>query len=156
MNCMDWDQAVAFAAWAGGRLPTEAEWEYAARSGGRSQAYPWGNAEATCDRAVMNAGGVGCPLDHTAAVCSKPAGNSSHGVCDLVGNVWEWVQDGWHDTYRGAPSDGSAWEDGASGGVIRGASWYYSVFDLRASDRLRRAPSSRNVYLGFPLARSSS
>lgn len=155
VNCVDWDQAVAFASWAGGRLPTESEWEYAARSGGRSQAYPWGDAAATCDRAVLNDGGLGCGLEHTAPVCSKPAGNSSQGVCDLAGNVWEWVQDGWHDTYTGAPGDGTAWEEGASDRVRRGGGWSNTASRLRASYRYRYGPSNRDIYLGFRLARSN-
>ena len=86
-------------------------------------------------------------------MCSKPAGNSSQGVCDLAGNVWEWVQDGYHDSYSGAPGDGSAWEGSASLRVLRGGSWFNSASSLRASDRFGLGPSFRNNRLGFRLAR---
>jgi formylglycine-generating enzyme required for sulfatase activity len=101
---VDWVQSKKFSVWAGGRLPTEAEWEYAARSGGKKRKYPWGDAEPTCDLAVIQ----GCG-DGTEPVCSKPAGNTQQGLCDMAGNVWEWVQDKYQDTYQGAPIDGSAW-----------------------------------------------
>lgn len=153
LNCVDWSQAQAFAKWAGARLPTEAEWEYAARSGGKSWTYPWGDEKATCSRANLDEGGDGCGQDRTWEVCSKPAGNSTHGVCDLAGNVWEWVQDGYHDSYSGAPGDGRAWEGGASFRVGRGGGWINAAPLLRASYRYRSDPSKRNSALGFRLAR---
>ena len=153
--CVDWDQAQAYARWAGGRLPTEAEWEYAARSGGRDWKYPWGNEEATCDRAVMNDGGSGCGRKSTWPVCSKPRGNTTHGLCDMAGNVWEWVQDWYHDSYKGAPTDGSAWEKPTgSYRVNRGGSWFSIAWRVRAANRRDDDPRYRYGYLGFRLARS--
>jgi formylglycine-generating enzyme required for sulfatase activity len=151
--CVDWNQSQAFAKWAGGRLPTEAEWEYAARSGGKAWTYQWDVDGATCGNAVMDDGGDGCGRTRTWPVCSKPAGNSTHGVCDLAGNVWEWTQDSWHDSYSGAPGDGRAWEGGASGRVLRGGGWGFTASYLRASNRFWYDPSSRINYLGFRLAR---
>jgi formylglycine-generating enzyme required for sulfatase activity len=121
---VDWDQAQAFCEWVGGRLPTEAEWEYAARSGGKEKKHPWGDEEPTCEWAVWGQGGKGCGRNATWPVCSKPAGNTEQGLCDMAGNVWEWVQDWYHGSYHGAPSDGSAWESPAgSSRVARGGSW---------------------------------
>ncbi len=151
--CVDWGQAQDFAKWAGGRLPTEAEWEYAARSGGAAWAYPWGDAEATCGRAVMDDGGDGCGAKRTWPVCSKPAGNSTQGVCDMAGNVWEWVQDGYHDSYSGDAGDGTAWEGGGYYPLRCGGGWHDTASRLRASERSVDGPSYRDDLLGFRLAR---
>jgi len=156
INCVDWNQAQAFATWAGGRLPSEAEWEYAARSGGGDCKYPWGDEDATCERAVMNDGsGYGCGRDSTWPVCSKLKGNTTHGLCDMAGNVWEWVQDWYHDSYNGAPTDGLAWESPTgSDRVIRGGSWHGFAWFVRAAIRFNYSPGNRYGYLGFRVARS--
>jgi len=153
INCLDWTHASAFASWAGGRLPSEAEWEYAARSGGKAQQYPWGEEAATCRRAIMDDGGSGCGEDRTWPVCSKPEGLSTQGVCDLAGNVWEWTQDAIHDDYTGAPADGTAWEEEALGRMVRGGGWADGDTDLRASFRSGFDPTFRGDGLGFRLAR---
>jgi len=154
--CVDWDQAQAYARWAGGRLPTEAEWEYAARSGGRDWKYPWGNENATCERAVMDDGGNGCGRNSTWPVCSKPRGNTTQGLCDMAGNVWEWVQDWYHDSYNGAPTDGSAWErPTGSNRVFRGGSWRIIARGVRAANRFNILPGYRRDIVGFRLARSA-
>ena len=139
INCVTWDQASAFAAWIGARLPTEAEWEYAARSGGRPQTFPWGDAEATCQRAMMRdpLEGNGCGAGSTTApVCSRPRGHSAQGLCDLAGNVWEWVADA-YGSYAEAPADGSArvgTED--TDRVLRGGGWYEGIGSrVRPPDR---------------------
>ncbi len=156
VNCVDWDQAQAFAIWAGGRLPSEAEWEYAARSGGQDWKYPWGDEEATCARAVMiDSMDAGCGRDSTWPVCSKPSGNTTDGLCDMAGNVYEWVQDGYRDSYDGAPTDGSAWESPtASARVSRGGSWARYAGYLRAAKRDFVVSNMRVSGLGFRLARS--
>ena len=156
INCVDWNQAQAFATWAGGRLPSEAEWEYAARSGGGDCKYPWGDEDATCERAVMNDGsGYGCGRDSTWPVCSKPSGDTTQGLCDMAGNVWEWVQDWYHDSYNGAPTDGLAWESPTgSYRVFRGGSWGSGAGGVRAANRNSGLPGNRNDFVGFRLARS--
>jgi len=146
VNCVTWKQARAFCRWAGGRLPSEAEWEYAARSGLSSRRFPWGNHEATCRLAVMNEGGAGCGQQSTDSVCSRPAGNTAHGLCDMAGNVWEWVEDCWRDSYRGAPVDGSPAVKGCHpdyGRVLRGGSWGSFSTGMRASVRSPNAQARR-------------
>ncbi|MEZ4236267.1 MAG: SUMF1/EgtB/PvdO family nonheme iron enzyme [Myxococcota bacterium] len=117
-NCLDWFAARDFCAWVGGRLPSEAEWEYAARSGGRDDVFPWGDDEPDCARAQL--GCADCE-EHVAPVCSHPDGDTAQGVCDLAGNAIEWVQDNWHPSYDEAPLDGSAWmEPDTDCRVLRG------------------------------------
>jgi len=154
VNCVDWEQAKKYASFVGGRLPTEAEWEYAARSGGKDRKYPWGDQDATCDRAVMSHGGNGCGKGGTWPVCSKPEGNTEQGLCDMAGNVWEWVSDKYHDSYNGASNDGSSWEGAGSRRVLRGGSWYYDAGVVRAAYRDNGAPGARGESLGFRVARS--
>jgi formylglycine-generating enzyme required for sulfatase activity len=150
---VDWDQAQAFAKWAGGRLPTEAEWEYAARSGGKDQKFPWGNADATCERAVSQECGDAAAIFFIAPVCSKTAGNTQQDLCDMVGNVWEWTQDWYHGTYDGAPTDGSAWEnpEGADR-VVRGGSYCDGAGSGRSALRCTGV-DGRRTGLGLRLAR---
>ena len=97
VNCVNWHHAVAFCRWAGGRLPTEKEWHAEASHGGIRK-YPWGKEQATCVRVVMDEGGNGCGRRRTWPVCSKPAGNSVSGLCDMSGNVWEWTLSKWPTT----------------------------------------------------------
>jgi len=155
VNCVDWSQAVTFCAWAGGRLPSEAEWEYAARSEGQDIEYPWGDDAATCTYAVMGNGSTyGCGTGRTMAACSKPAGNTAQGLCDMAGNVWEWVEDWYHDSYAGAPSDGSAWTGPpGSARVLRGGSYYNFAVSLRVASRNYHDPSYQGHSLGFRCGR---
>ena len=159
LNCVDWSQASQYARFKGARLPSESEWEYAATSGGRTQKYPWGNDTPTCDRVVMNTNasgldGLGCGSNSTMPVCSKPAGNTAHGLCDMVGNVWQWVQDKYQDSYKGAPVDGSAFEGAGSERVIRGGSFGTSdARTLRAAYRSSTGPVTRHDTVGFRLAK---
>jgi formylglycine-generating enzyme required for sulfatase activity len=156
VNYIDWQQAVAFCTWAGGRLPSEAEWEYAARSGGQDITFPWGNDAATCTYAVMGERGPGCGTGRTWAVCSKQAGNTTQGLCDLAGNVWEWVQDWYHSDYTGAPTDGSAWEiPRGTYRVVRGGSLGHSSGHLRAANRHYFGPASRHVNVAARCARDA-
>jgi len=154
VNCLTWQQASDFCGWAGGRLPSEAEWEYAARSGGQDIAYPWGDGEPTCANAVMAEGDDGCGLGRSWPVCSKSAGDTDQGLCDMAGNVWEWVQDTHHEDYVGAPTDGGAWEVPASPSrMMRGGSFADSAPDLRAANRDDDPADDVVDDLGFRCAR---
>jgi len=108
VNCVDWNQAQQYARYQGARLPTEAEYEYAAGDG-RGLIYPWGDDPPTEDR-------ISSPKhdrryqNHSAPVCSKPAGNTARGLCDMTGNIRSWTLDRFEYGYVGAPTDGSALE----------------------------------------------
>lgn len=132
------------------RLPSEAEWEYAARAGTQTR-YWWGDEigwnNANCD-------GCGMPLDKSKTI---PVGNykaNPWGLHDMYGNVFEWVQDCWHDSYDGAPRDGSAWEGNCTenGRVIRGGAWSSSPGTLRSASRNRSPPNLQYTEGGFRLA----
>jgi len=170
VNCVDWDQAVAFARYAGNcaasghcpvRLPSESEWEFAARSGGQDRKYPWGDLDATCEYAVMDDGGNGCGRDRTWEVCGKsreaPARHvdTDQGLCDMSGNVWEWVQDCYASDYANIPTNGKPWDpDSCSNRVLRGGSWRSDIpHHLRAANRVWDDPSYRYGLVGFRLAR---
>ncbi len=155
VNCVDWTQAARFAQWVGGRLPTEAEWEFAARSRGMNRTYPWGDQAPSCERAVMPGnGGNGCGRHGTWPVCSKPKGETEQGLCDMAGNVWEWVAD-WYkeDTYADSRADnpqGPAW--GHYRGA-RGGAWFPPVDYLRASARYGDRPGGKRFDVGFRVVR---
>ena len=163
INCVDFEQARAFCAWVGKRLPSEEEWEYAARAGSEGRKYPWGASEP--DKARLNACGEACtknlvarrfpgvkPLyaasdgwPETAPVGSFPAGASKHGVLDLAGNVWEWTAT-LYTTYDGSHAEPKR--------VLRGGSWGGGdARTERTTNRFRLDPSSRAQFLGFRCAK---
>jgi len=155
MNFVSWQEARTYCRWIGGRLPTEAAWEYAARSCGQDLNSPWGNEESSCTYAVMTVDGVdGCGTYQTRAVCSQPRGNTEHELCDMAGNVREWVEDYFHPGYVGAPDDGSAWTAPFdSRRVCRGGGASNNSTNLRTTSRQRAEASSRSPFLGFRCAR---
>ena len=154
---VSWEDAKAYAKWlsqATGkhyRLPTESEWEYAARSEGKNIKWA-GTLPETLDEKLS---------DYAVFESSRtePVGTKKPnglGLYDMSGNVWEWVEDCWHDTYKGAPKDGSVWleADGGECGqrVIRGGSWNNIPENLRVSNRNWNGADDRNDNIGFRLA----
>ena len=165
--CVNWQDARAYAEWLARqtgkayRLLSEAEWEYVARAGSTTARY-WGEGEAGQCRYGNGADSrtdfdwrIGCDDGYarTAPVGTYQA--NGFGLYDVLGNVWEWVQDCWNESYAGAPSDGRAWGQGDCGRrVLRGGSWYNYPRILRSAIRDWDTADPRYHYLGFRIARS--
>jgi formylglycine-generating enzyme required for sulfatase activity len=131
------------------RLPSEAEWEYAARAGTRTRYYFGDGIEHIGEYAWYDKN-VG---DRQRTVASKRS--NAFGLYDMHGNVWEWTEDCWHDNYHGAPSDGSAWLDGdCKRRVVRGGSWFDVPNYLRAAVRFGDRADKRIDFDGFRIARA--
>jgi formylglycine-generating enzyme required for sulfatase activity len=148
VGCVDWSQATAYCAWAGKHLPTEAQWERAAR-GLDGRRYPWGNGNADCTLAAYS----GCPGD-TLPVGSHPTGNSPDGLADASGNVEEWVSD-WYDSayYASSPNTDPTGPSTGTEHVFRGGSYVGIDTYLRVSNRRFDVPATIGSGLGFRCAR---
>ncbi len=154
-NCLSWAQARTFCAFVGGRLPSEAEWEFAARSGGKDNPYPWGNAVPTCDFAIIAETDevAGCGENRPWPVCSKPGGNTDQELCDMAGNVWEWIEDFWHQNYVDAPTDGSAWLESSLYRVARGGGYVQNDTFVSTRNRTFFTQLSTTTDIGFRCAK---
>jgi formylglycine-generating enzyme required for sulfatase activity len=131
------------------RLLSEAEWEYAARAG-TTTSYSFGNDETALGKYAWYAENAN---EQAHSVGERKA--NAFGLFDMHGNVWEWVEDCYHDRYEGAPTDGSAWTDGeCDRRVIRGGSWNERPQGLRSASRDRISPDFRNLILGFRVGRT--
>jgi sulfatase modifying factor 1 len=173
VTCINWNDATAYAKWLSSktgkkyRLPTEAEWEFAARGNTKTSRY-WGNNP---DKACRYANGA----DNTALAkiagarswsmhnCTDgfaytaPVGRfrpNAFGLYDMLGNVWEWTEDVYHDSYQDAPAVASAWQGDGRKRVLRGGSWNNSPSNVRAAIRFGNRPEIRFSSFGFRVARS--
>ena len=165
---VSWDDVQGFIDWlndkTGGsfRLPTEAEWEYAARAGSTTK-YHFGNSDSQLCRYANHADASTDYSDRNKS-CSDGVGKrtatvgryqpNQHSLYDMHGNVWEWVQDCWSDSYVGAPNDGSAWTSGnCAKRVRRGSAWSLKPQNLRSATRSKSDHSASGSLVGFRLAR---
>jgi hypothetical protein len=154
---VNWEDARAYVAWLSKmtgkayRLLTEAEWEYAARAG-TTTAYYWGD-----EIGENNANCRGCGSQWDASRQTTSAGSfapNAFGLYDMLGNVWQWVEDCYHNNYDGAPTDASTWSaSDCKSRVIRGGSWYDAPRELRSARRIREA-AARVDHLGFRVGRT--
>ena len=168
--CVDWNDAVAYTSWLSQkkgkiyRLPTEAEWEYSARAGTKTSRY-WNEDEDFCQYANVaditlrktypDWKGVNCEDESAYTAIKGSFKPNAFGLYDILGNVNEWVDDCWIDTYLETPIDGSSWLEGkCSRKTVRGGSWFDGPRILRSANRYGYYKSGKNYTLGFRVART--
>ncbi|OQX65071.1 MAG: hypothetical protein B5M51_01800 [Anaerolinea sp. 4484_236] len=148
---IDWEMANAYCEWRGARLPTEAEWEKAARGDSEENTlYPWGSNTVDCSFASF----ASC-LPDTIEVGNYPEGKSPYGVYDMAGNVWEWVADWYdHDYYKVSPPKNPTGPGAGTYRVLRGGAWNSPSDDIRVTYRVMYRPFIASYNLGFRCAKT--
>lgn len=172
VTCINWNDARAYSEWMSHktgkqyRLPTEAQWEYAARGKTHTARY-WGNdpdqaciyantADKTAQAQILGSSAWQVHNCTDGFTFTSPVGSfkaNAFKLNDMLGNVWEWTEDSYHDSYIGAPVDGSAWQGDGAKRVLRGGSWYDAPRYVRVAGRDRAIPEMRYNNFGFRLAR---
>ena len=161
INCVYDYQAEDYCKWVGKRLPTEAEWEKAARGGLKGKLFPWGDAWATCDYAVISDGADGCGKKRTWPVMSKPLGKNGYGLYDMAGNVSEWCQDYYDENWYSRMPDRNPVNRNPFTSpfsvyqVVRGGSWNSPPWNVRASSRGAMGGIEWSIYVGFRCVRET-
>ena len=158
VTCVSNTQAERLCRWVDARLPSEEEWEFAARSGGLDHSYPWGDfTPVSCTHGVVANGSHknsglksrnrGCGANRTGEVCTHPKGNSRQGVCDLAGNVWEWTQTPYRERYDDSPDHSQR--------AVRGGGFWSNGSQVKAVRRGKQEVSEGSMDVGFRCAKDS-
>lgn len=145
---LSWDDAAGVCAWLGGRLPTEAEWEFAARGGLEGARFPWGD-EDPIDRANAR---NGARFGATGTAQAGSYASNGYGLFDMAGNVWEWVSD-WYGPFHAGPETDPGGSTPGHGRVLRGGSWFGEAWNLRVVNRFYSVPTHADDRTGVRAAR---